>query len=83
MESLTINVRFGYVLEIVFESSEHGRSIIGNEVAIGSLYVLRTDTGAQSSTNKLHLCVIVQTRLYISSKISIEGAHLIGQIIGR
>ena len=83
MESLTTNVRFVYVREIVFERSEHGRNIIGNEVAISSLHVLRTNTGAKSSTNKLHLCDIVQTRIHISSKISIEGVHLIGQIIGR
>ena len=83
MESLTTNVRFGYLREIVFECSENGRSVIGYEVAIGSLHVLCTDTGAKSSPNKLHLCDIVQTRAHISSKISIEGAHLIGQIIGR
>ena len=83
MESLTINVRFVYVREIVFESSEHGRNIISNEVAISSLHVLRTNIGAKSSTNKLHLCNIVQTRIHISSKIIIEGAYLIGQIFGR
>ena len=83
MESLTTNVSFGYLCEIVFECSENGRSVIGYEVAIGSLRVLRTNTGAKSSTNKLHLCDIVQTRIHISSKISIEGVHLIGQIIGR
>ena len=59
MEGLTIDVRFGQLCKIVFEDGENDRSVIGYEVAIGSLRVLLTNFGSESSTDKLHIrCVI-------------------------